>query len=156
MIVNDYGLGSPSGCMLTSPNFAVAQSGTISVTMDCSALTGLTGVFTSPSMNVYFDGQYLATENAGWTHTFNTTIDTTTLENRTDHLVWVSVGTSGSGLNGSAPALGAFGILTTSNGAAFRELRMNYKYAYLWQGANTTVSLFWGTPGTPLKVATPE
>jgi hypothetical protein len=143
LTVTDYGLGGT--CSLTAPNFASPQSGTISITNHCPGVSG-TGVFANSFFTLYVDGKLITNfSQAGFAdHTFS--FDTTTLED-TKHLVWVSVTTTkvnasqSQGDIGNSPALGAWGVMTTANGAVARELRLNFNKCFLWLGGVSTCSL---------------
>jgi hypothetical protein len=144
--INDQAFGQ---CSLTSPNFAVAQSGTITITVHCP-LSGVPGSspYTNATYYFYVDGKFLSEQikTSGYPDG-SISFDTTTLENGTNHQVWVAVASSQTGCDncsttGTSPLLGAFGLMTTSNTAAARELRMNFKTSYLWLGGTANVSLF--------------
>jgi hypothetical protein len=143
--VNDQGFGA---CSLTSPNFSVAQSGIVSITIHCPVSNiPPSSVWSNAYYTFYVDGKNIG--NLFQTGYPDATVpfDTTTLENGANHLVWVAVTSStGTNLNpgsgGQSPILGVWGNMTTANASHPRELRLNYNKVYLWLGGVTTASLF--------------
>jgi hypothetical protein len=139
--VNDTGFGT---CSLTSPNLSVPQSGTINITVDCSGLSGIPSntVYSDAWYLFYVDGQLMGSFMESGYPTQALSFDTTTLENRTDHYVYVAIASSSNQTTfGLTPFAGAFGIMSTSNGSHARELRCNHSTSYLWLGGVATDSL---------------
>jgi hypothetical protein len=127
-------------CTLTSPNLAVAQSGTITITVHCPGASGA-GVFQDGRYSLVVDGQDFGYQFIGGYADHSWTYDTKQLEDGTSHIVAIGIFSGGGAGTVITPFTGAWGVMTTANGAVPRELRLNASTVQLWLGGTNTFTL---------------
>lgn len=143
LVVNDRNLGTIA---LASPNPAVTQSGTISVSVTSSIVpsgnAAIQAIVAAGYFKCSWDGKEIfANYDIGF-HTQTFSFDTTSVADGVHDLnCYMLTLDSGLGNSGTQPVVGIERQITTLNTTALRELRLNYSTVYLWLGGTTTATL---------------